>query len=134
VASKKQRRGVHKNVTKGVTKAGRRYFIPYLRVSAGPQRNEYVHRMIAEALLRRPLKPNETVDHKDSESLNCDPANIQVLSWSDHGKVTRARDRKKEGLEGINYEVILDGAKVFRKEEEDLREPIQEMAASADTK
>jgi hypothetical protein len=87
--------------------------IPYLRISAGPQRDRYVHRMIAEALLRRPLTADETVDHQNQNSLDCDPRNLQVLSWSDHGKVTRERE-KKGHTEGIDYVVILDGKKVFQ--------------------
>jgi hypothetical protein len=118
--------GVSQNVTVWKKKK-KKVKKPYLRVSAGPQRGEYVHRMIAEALLRRKLLPNETVDHKNTKSLDCDPRNIQVLSWHNHGKATRSREREKKGFEGITYDVILDGEKIF-----DVRKPIMEMAASAD--
>lgn len=103
--------GVYLNVTK--LKGGKK--LPYLRVCAGPQRDEYVHRLIAEALMRRPLKPHETVDHKDQNSLNCHPCNIQVLSWSDHGKLSNAR--RKDGVEYVDYEIIFDGEKVFQTDE-----------------
>ena len=90
----------------------------YIRVCAGPQRDEYLHRLIAEALLRRPLKPNETVDHKDQKPMNCAPWNIQVLSWSDHAKVTNHRRYNElKGVEGVDYVVILDGEKVFNRDE-----------------
>lgn len=99
--------GVHENQNV-------RQRLTYLRISAGPQRHKYVHRLVAEALLRRRLKPWETVDHKNQNSLDCDPPNIQVLSWSDHGKVSRARQLKKEDfVEGRDYTVIFDGEKVF---------------------
>jgi hypothetical protein len=44
---------------------------------------------------------------------------IQVLSWSDHGKLTRSRDRN-EGAEGIDYEVILDGEKIFNRGDREI--------------
>lgn len=93
--------------------------LTYLRISAGPQRGKYVHRLIAEGLLRRRLKPWETVDHKNQDSLDCDPPNLQVLSWSDHGKVSMARKLKKEDfVEGVDYVVIFDGEKVFEVADE----------------
>jgi hypothetical protein len=95
----------------------------YIRVCCGPQRDEYLHRLIAEALLRRPLKPNETVDHKDQKPLNCAPWNIQVLSWSDHAKVTNHRRYGSyPGVEGVDYEVILDGEKIFQRDEDSAQQ------------
>lgn len=106
------RNGTHVNLT-GLTKAKKKK-PAYLRISAGPQRNEYVHRLVAMALLRRPLQPHETVDHIDQNPLNCAPENLQVLSWSEHGKVTRSRSNgKRAGLEGTDYEVILRGKDVY---------------------
>jgi hypothetical protein len=104
-------KGTYLNITK--LKNGKE--IPYVRVCAGPQNDKYVHRLIAEALLRRPLKPNETVDHKDQNSLNCAPWNLQVCSWHIHGKITAAR--MKGATEGVDYDVILDGEKVFNRDD-----------------
>lgn len=108
--------GTHLNITK----SGRKK-IPYPRISAGPCRFVYVHRLVAEALLRRRLTPNETVDHKDQNSLNPDPSNLLVISWSDHGKLTRHRENGRQlslkGMErGVDYEIILDGGEVMERE------------------
>lgn len=42
----------------------------YLMVKAGPQRGRYVHDLIMEAILGRPLEKDETVEHKDGDGLN----------------------------------------------------------------
>jgi hypothetical protein len=92
----------------------------YPRISAGPCRGKYVHRIVAEALLRRRLKPNETVDHKNQNTLDPDPTNLQVVSWADHAKITaRRRDRRLDlaGFErGVDYNVVLDGGEVMEME------------------
>ena len=108
--------GVSHNTTK--QKNGKK--IKYLRIHSGPLRDVYVHRLVAEALLRRRLKDNETVDHEDQNSLNPDPPNIQVLSWKDHGKLTRWREgrrkqKKLEGVEGVDFEIIFRGRDVFNE-------------------
>ena len=56
----------------------------YLRISAGPLRDKYVHTVVAEAKLGRPLRDDETVEHVDGNGLNCSPENLVV--------VTRARN------------------------------------------
>ncbi len=49
---------------------------------------KHAHRMIAEILIGRPLRPGEIVHHIDGDKLNNDPENIQVLpSQSVHCKV-----------------------------------------------
>jgi hypothetical protein len=108
--------GTHLNVTK----SGRKD-IAYPRISAGPCRNVYVHRLVAEALLRRRLRSNETVDHKDTNSLNPDPANLQVVSWADHAKITNHRNRRQLSMfeRGVDYQVVLDGSDLMERESGD---------------
>jgi hypothetical protein len=68
----------------------------YLRISSGPQRDKYVHQLVAEAMLGRELAPNEDVDHKDEDTLNNDWRNLQVLDKSEHARLTRERENGTE--------------------------------------
>lgn len=65
--------------------------IRYLRITSGPQRGRYVHQLVAEAMLGRALEPGEEVDHLDSNTLNNDWRNLQVINTADHARETRAR-------------------------------------------
>ena len=62
--------------------------IRIFRISAGPHRNRRVHDMIAEAMLGRELKSEETVHHVDHNKLNCDWRNLEVLGRDAHGAVS----------------------------------------------
>jgi hypothetical protein len=85
--------GTHLNSVK--TKGGRRKS-RYIRFSAGPLRGKYVHRVIVEARIGRPLTEWETVDHKDGDTLNDAPANLSdPMSWEEHGLIEAARRRDK---------------------------------------
>lgn len=83
--------GTYLNWSKTTTK-------PYLRITAGPQRGQYVHRLVAQAKLGRPLLPDEDVHHIDGDTLNNDPENITGLKRDAHGCVTRLmhRERKRQ--------------------------------------
>jgi hypothetical protein len=77
------------------TKAKRRKVSKYLRISAGPLRGEYVHRIVAAAKIGRELTPKETIDHEDGNSLNDHWANLsEPISWEEHGRRTAERLRK----------------------------------------
>lgn len=60
----------------------------YWRITAGPLRNQYVHRVVAAALLGRPLERDEEVHHKDGCKLNIWFTNLLVLGGQDHGWVS----------------------------------------------
>lgn len=68
---------------------------PYrrLRISAGPQRGQYVDTLILQAKLGRPLRDGYTVEHVDGDSLNVDPANLIEVTRPENS--TRMQDRRQ---------------------------------------
>lgn len=65
--------------------------VQYIRIRSGPQRGQYVHRMIMAAALGRNLQDDEEVDHLNGNRLDNDPSNLQVLHVSAHARETRRR-------------------------------------------
>ena len=60
----------------------------YPRVTAGPLRNQYVHRIVAAALIGRTLNRDEEVHHRDGDVRNFWFTNLHVLGSKDHGWVS----------------------------------------------
>lgn len=60
----------------------------YPRMTAGPLRNQYVHRIVAAALLGRALTKDEEIHHKDGDRKNPWFTNLMVLGSVDHGWVS----------------------------------------------
>ena len=89
-----------------VTSTGMRY----LRIRSGPQRNRYVHQLVAEAMLGRELRSDEEVDHKDQNTLNNDWRNLEVKTVSEHAKVTRRRagERRQHARRMMDQEVARE--------------------------
>lgn len=78
----------------------------YLRICAGPQRDKYLHRIVAEAMLLRPLLPGEAVDHIDGDPMNNHPSNLRVMTIRMN---TRIRNGEKPDLD----EIVFDGSVNF---------------------
>jgi hypothetical protein len=60
----------------------------YPRLSVGPQRYRYVHVLVAEAFLRRPLKKDEHVHHIDGDVRNPKWTNLLIVNREIHNAVS----------------------------------------------
>lgn len=60
----------------------------YLTISAGPLRGKRVHVLVAETMLGRKLRIDETIHHRNLCKLDPSPANLKVLGRADHGAVS----------------------------------------------
>lgn len=60
----------------------------YVRITAGPQRGMYLHRLLAAFKVGRPLKKDEDSHHRNAVKLDFGYDNIQVLGHQEHGCVS----------------------------------------------
>jgi HNH endonuclease len=60
----------------------------YPRCTAGPLRNQYLHRIVAAAMVGRALTRDEEVNHKDQDRRNFWFTNLFILGNEDHGWVS----------------------------------------------
>ena len=67
----------------------------YIRVCAGPQRHRYLHALVAEALLGRALRPEETVEHENGDTLNNSFTNLVVVSRAENSRLRWVRARRE---------------------------------------
>lgn len=76
----------------------------YVRITAGPQRGMYLHRLLAAFKKGAPLTKDEDSHHVDGNKLNFGYENLQVLGHREHGCVSskqryflKERDIKLKG-------------------------------------
>lgn len=60
----------------------------YIRITAGPQRGMYLHRLLAAFKLGRPLTKDEDAHHVNGKKLDFGFDNIKVLGHREHGCVS----------------------------------------------
>lgn len=60
----------------------------YPRFTSGPYRNRYVHRVVMALYLKRDLRRDEDVHHRDGNRLNFRITNLKVLGHAEHGWVS----------------------------------------------
>jgi len=56
----------------------------YLRITAGPLRGQYVHRLVLEAKLGRKLTNDEEAHHINGDRLDCRPENLEAQPVDGH--------------------------------------------------
>jgi hypothetical protein len=85
-----------------IFKKGKTYVNPatYLRITAGPQRDKYVHMLVAEAKIGRRLRADETVEHDNGNGLDCRFENILIVSRPENTRLMAER-RKRGRLNAI---------------------------------
>lgn len=89
---------------------------PYLRITAGPMTNKYVHVLVMEAKLGRALLDDETVEHLDGDGLNPHPDNLIVVSRARNTEMRHERERREAESGGVPEASV-----------EDVRPPENEM-------
>lgn len=103
--------GTYKNRTRARGKRGKEY----IRLSAGPLRNKYVHKFVAEAMLGRVLKEDECVDHRDRNGLNPAPWNLRVVT---------VIGNSRKSTPPLKGEVIFCGGAYWKERNPDWVDPV----------
>jgi hypothetical protein len=64
----------------------------YISITRGKDKGRSQHQVVAEMILGRPLRPDEVVHHIDHNRANNDPANLEVMTRSEHTRL-HAKER-----------------------------------------
>jgi hypothetical protein len=84
----------------------------YLRITAGPCRHQYVHRIVAAAMLGRELREDEQVHHGKGGKLDPRHWNLLILGENDHGWISAKQayfmEHIKEVADKKEWEEFMD--------------------------
>lgn len=69
----------------------------------GQRRHEFIHRIILERMLERPLVKGEMVDHIDRNSANNTRANLRLASHAENMQNRKAMSSNKSGYRGVSW-------------------------------
>jgi hypothetical protein len=90
-------------------------------MSAGPLRYQYIHRIVAAAMIGRALTKDEEVDHRDRNKLNPWFTNLIIRGEKDHGWVSAKQAhfmRHKDAQEEAEWEAFM--ARQDQKQAEEI--------------
>jgi len=68
----------------------------YLQITAGVLRGRYVHRLVLEAKLGRPLAKDEEAHHLNGDRLDCRPENLEAATVQEHRPYLNGARKKVE--------------------------------------
>lgn len=77
----------------------------YIRVSAGPFRGKYLHRLVWEWVNGKPIPSGYDVHHKDGDPSNFHPGNLALVKHRAHWRETMKAGRLRRGESGRFEEV-----------------------------
>lgn len=83
----------------------------YLRIMSGALRNQYVHRIVAAAMLGRELDKSEQVHHRDADKTNAHWRNLFVMGEKDHSWVSARQAwfmQNKDEKEKAEWDKFMD--------------------------
>ena len=97
-------------------------------MSCGPQRDKFVHILVAEAMLRRPLRKDEHVHLKDGDTKNPAWKNLLILGEAVHNAVSNRQYwylKQKYARERAAYWAYFDATgETYAEYDERMRKEI----------
>ena len=80
------------------------YAIRSMRSQEGePRSTQYLHRVILQRILDRPLERDECVDHRDGDGLNNCHENLRLASHTENMRNRRKHDNNTSGRKGVYW-------------------------------